>query len=625
MISTIRFEAGRIFTKPTIISFTILLIASLYFTHLGISEYNHFFEEKKAFSAGEVSKTEMYMTYEQYGVTGLRVTLQPPALSVFFNRNDFVKNIEAIIDTSEVVKIFSNRKGRKTFSADGRFGDLNQIVAIFGALIMGMMGFLTVPNRHTLDFFGKAGCTKTIVSWLFILDGMFLLILAINYGFAVLKGISFTGTENRIFLYYGLIILPFLNLFYVAGLLVKALFNFKKSAVPVLLAAWFVLVFALPEAGKLLRANDANKLPPVENLELEKMKVLLDAERKGREHIRDILEKNAELGKPELKEIAKKLFDHYMNNGYLKNKQKEEAFLRQVRHIVDSAAKRSLFSPVDYLNMVSAEASGKGCNAYLDFLDYVLRLRDAFIRFYGEKRYGPDEERPISFIQNEENIYRSPARMPQSSTAGTAFITFYIVVLSAALIFVSRRKKIVMSPPAIPGDIKRNYMLFLLVNKEKQETLFKALEQEHSSVLDTASHMIVDGAVTVRRFIDFACRRKKVKKETVRAYLERLNFQENARLKLSAYPEEEKKKLICAIVFAVEKTAVIVINDFLNGVSDEFERIFLDLAAGEVSGGRRLIYVSSHMYAPASSFIKKDVMVKNYQPFQLEPQKVSLR
>lgn len=626
MISTIRFESSRIFTKSTVIVFTLLLIASLYFTNLGISEYNYLSEEEKAFSAGEIDKTNIYMTFEQYGTAGIRVILHPSALSVFFNRSDFVKDIEAIIDTSEVVKVHSKRKGRKAFSPAERFGDLNQVIAIFGTLIIAMMGFHAVKNRHTLDFLGGTGWFKTVFSWLLVMDVIFPLILIINYGFAVLRGVSFTGPEIRVFFNYILMTLPVLNFFFLLGLVMKVSFNARKNALPFLFIAWFCVVFVLPEAGKLLMVHDVNKLPPVEILDLQKIKVLLEAEKEGREYLKNSLEQNPGLDEKELKETAKKLFSDYLKTGYLKNRDKEAAFLLQVKQIADSAAKRSLFSPVDFLNLVSADASGKGSSAYLGFLDYTLILRDSFIRFYGENRYGAGKERQVvPFIKNTENIYPSPARLPQTTTMGMGILIFYIVALAIVLFYVSRRKKAIAPAPAIPGNVRRNCMLFLLVNKEKQETLFRSLAREHPHTLDTTSHGVLNGEVTAHRFIDFACHVKGVKKEVVNAYLERLKFQAVTRLKLAHYPDEEKKKLICAVVFATEKEDVFVLNDFLKGVSNDFERLFLDMAAEEAAAGRRLIYVSSRMYAPTSSFIKQEVIVKSYQPFQLEPQKISLR
>ncbi len=628
MISTIRIEFTRIFERKNIIIFFLLITASLFFTLLGIWEYKNFFEDKRDFITAEKSKINLYLNYDQYGTAGFRVMLEPPALVVFFNRSDFVRNIEAIIGTSEIIEVYNSRKGEKAFFVDGRFGDLNQTIAIFGTLIMMMMGFLTFPNRHIIDFLGKSYFIKTILSRLLLLDIIFSLLFVITYCFAVVWGITFTGIENRIFLYYGMFAILLLDFFYVGGVLIKALFKYKKGAVTILLIIWFAFIFIIPGVGKILRTRDVSMIPSIEKLNLEKLQILLEAERQGWKYVRDILAQNPEQDPEKIRKIARELNDNYMNNGYKKNKQKEEAFLRKVKRTIDTSISRFPFSPIDFLNYVSGEASGKGYYGYLDFLNYVLQLRDKFNRFYGQKRYEVKSGQPESFLKNSENIYQSRVRLPGTFGTGGVLMTIYIAILSVVLFLVSREKKIKVKSLEISLDIKRNNMLFLLVNKDKQGFLFDALKQKNCSTLDRASQSIIYKGVSAECFIDYVCREKKIEKDRVTANLKKLNIRESDLQKdLADYSGEDKKKLICSIVFAEADSEEkdIIINDFIRGVSNEFEKQFLSLVSREIAAGRRVVYISSQMYAPTSSFVKRDVEVKDYQPFQLEPQKVSLR
>ena len=631
MISTIRVEFRRIFERKSIIVFCLLIIASLFFTFLGIWEYNVCFEEKGDFITTEKNKIKLYLNYEQYGVAGFRVMLEPSALVVFFNRSDFVRNIEANIDTSEVVRVYNGRKGQKAFFVDGRFGDLNQMVAIFGTLIMMIMGFLTFPNRHIIDFLGKRYFIKTMVSRLLILDVFFSLFFCITYGFAVIWGITFSSSENRIFLYYAMFAILLLNFFYVGGVLIKTLFKYKKSAITLLLISWFALIFIIPEAGKILRTNDVNQVPSVEKQNLEKLQVLLKAERQGRKYLRETLAQKSKQDPEILKVIAKELFKNYMDSGYTKNKQNEVVFLQQVKQAIDTFTSRFPFSPIDFLNFVSREASGKGYKGYLDFLNYALKLRHQFIQFYGQKRYELTEnpQGPLeSFINDFENIYQSPCRLPETFGTGAAVIIIYTVILLAFLFYLGRKKKVKGESLKIPTDIKRNNMLFLLVNKEKQGHLFETMKHKNYSTLEFASHSIIYKELTAECFINYVCRENRIEKDQVTANLEELNVWEaDLQKHLSDYTVEDKKKLICSIVFADAKSKGrdIIINDFIKGVSNGFEKQFLTLASREIAAGRRIIYISSHMYSPAASFLKRDMEVKNYQPFQLYPQKISLR
>jgi ABC-type transport system involved in multi-copper enzyme maturation permease subunit len=619
-----------------------LIIASLYFTFLGISEYKSVFKDQEDFITAEKGKLKLYMNYEQYGATGFRVILEPSALMVFFSRSDFVRNIEANIDTSEIIRIYNERKGEKAFSVEGRFGDLNQSITVFGTLIMMMMGFLTFPNRHTIDFFSKSGFIKTILARLLLVNCFFLLFLFMVYWFARILGITFTVGENRVFLFYSAAVILMLDLFFTAGLFIKALFKYKKNAVISLLIAWFVFIFIIPEIGKVYRSMRANLLPLVEKLNLQKLETLLSAEQVYKKDIRQFLNQspNKTLDKDDkkIKKYMKMLFDHYMNNGYLSNKEKEEDLYHLVKDNMETFASLNSLSPVDFLNVVAAEASGKGYTAYLDFLNYVMELRDRFMEFYGRKRYKTNngekinnlnnEESLESFIKKSENIYQSQSRLAETFEKGAAAAAFYITILSIGLALLHRKRKktiATVKSPEISAKIQRDTILFVLANKDKQEALFRTLVKNNRANLHEYSHQIMNEAVTAARFIDFACRQKKIEKSRVMENLGIFHFKEtDLQKKLSHVSVEDKKKLICAIVFAEEKE-IIVLNDFIKAASREFEEQFLSLVARAAASGQKIVYIGSDMYAPASSFIKRDVKVKNYQAFQLEPQKISLR
>jgi len=637
MTSTIRFEASRVFSKAVIIILISLVIASLYFTFLGVSEYRTFLQHKKDFIAAEKSKIRLYMNYEQYGAAGFRVMLEPSALGVFFNRSDFVRDLEAKIDTSEIVNVYNGRKGKYAFSDRGRFGDLAQTVTVFGSLLMMIMGFLTFSNRHTIAFFGRDYFRKSIFSRLLPLNMFFVLMFILNNVFARVLGVTFTADENVVFLCFILLSLLLLNCFFTAGLVLRAFFKYKKRAVTFLLIAWFLAVFGLSEATRVLRSIEINGLPSVEKLNVDILETLLEAERTHKAYIRDFLAQHpgdsvTGVIEPGLRKVMKDLFDRYMANEFIKNREKEEILMSRVKKSIDTFSFYSSFSPVEFLNMVSADASGKGYRDYVDFIYYVLNLRDEFLRFYGEKRYqtsegkGSDETPPESFIKNLKNICKTRARMPQTLVNGTAVLLIYLLMLSAALSLQERKKPVEGEAPSIPGKVKCNNILFLLAGKDKQAHLFEALKRDETNrlFLDTASHTVLSEEVTASGFINYACSRLFIKKEEVKKNLEILDVREtDVRKKVSLLPGETRKKVICAVVFAGGKD--VIMNDFIKGVSQAFEKQFLALVAGAAAAGRKIVYVSSEIYSPASSLLKQDIDLKNYQLFQVEPQAISLR
>ncbi len=108
--------------------------------------------------------------------------------------------------------------------------------------------------------------------------------------------------------------------------------------------------------------------------------------------------------------------------------------------------------------------------------------------------------------------------------------------------------------------------------------------------------------------------------------LEILNIPESGlKKKISVFSRDEKKMLICALVFADESDKDIVLYDFLKGVSDSFEKQFFELLSREDYFVRRVIYMSSEMYSTYSSLYKRELDIENYKLFQFEPKELSLR
>ncbi len=187
-----------------------------------------------------------------------------------------------------------------------------------------------------------------------------------------------------------------------------------------------------------------------------------------------------------------------------------------------------------------------------------------------------------------------------------------------------RKKKIEKIEVIIPDQLKRNNILFILMNKYKQGKIIQGLLQGNRHVLDRDSHLIMPGEVRASVFIDYSCREKKIDKDKVLSNLEILNIPESRlKKKISGFSRDEKKMLICAIVFADGRD--IVLYDFLKGLSESFEKLFLELLSREDYFVRRVIYMSSDMYSTYASLDKRELDIDNYILFQFEPKELSLR
>ncbi len=189
-----------------------------------------------------------------------------------------------------------------------------------------------------------------------------------------------------------------------------------------------------------------------------------------------------------------------------------------------------------------------------------------------------------------------------------------------------RKKKIETIEPIIPDQVKRNNLLYILVNKEKKEKIFQGLIQGNRHALDRDSHLIMPGEVRASLFIDYACREKKIDKDKVLSILEILNIPGSGlQKKISGFSRDERKMLISDIVFADGSDKDIVLYDFLKGVSESFEKLFLGLLSREDYFVRRVIYMSSEIWSTYDSLDKREHDIENYVLFQFEPKVLSLR
>lgn len=621
MIKTLRYQIQHLGRPSILLGMITLVIASLIFTSLGISDYRRGLEEQAQFLSTQAAVSDFIISPEQRGVAGFELVLQPPPLSVIFNRSAITQGLRAGINTSEVIRLNRPHKGRAAFVPEGRFGDLNQLIAIFGALLMLLLGFDALPTRRHLLYFGRGGLLRLLWARGVLLNGFFLLLLSAPPGYAWLRGIRFDGSAWPHYLAYLLTSLLVLNLFYLLGGLMKVLFRYRRGAAALIPVLWFILVMVLPEAGKLVRASHLDALPASEQLNREKQTVLLEAEQVIRRFFRDTMSRSPDMTPKELKQLAIQQFDGYMNGGYLENQQKETAFLEQLERLVRGYGWWVSLSPVDYLTMLSREVSGMGWGSYFGFSRHTMAVRDRFFSRYRAQRYRGAAEEPL--VTDDEAVYRSESGYPPGLPVGAVVLVLY---LSLLWVFLLRRttvkKKEPPPPPKLPQKVEAGTMIFLLVNKDKRDGLYHSLLTAGYSGLDTESHETVTGPVTVSDFLVYASGVKGLDISRVRRYLGGLGFENpgRAQRELNVY---ERKAVMAALVLAEGKGTVC--NDFLAGAPADFERRFLDLAAAESKTGRMILYLSADMYLPAASFAKKELNVENYRSFRLNPKQISLR
>ncbi|MBU4268052.1 MAG: hypothetical protein KJ808_04295 [Acidobacteria bacterium] len=442
MLAFLRFERRRLFgEKKNLIFLGFISLFSAYFVWSGLNEQRQFQAEKKIFINFEKEKFSQFVTYAQYGGFGFRLLYEASPLNLFFVNSSVLQDVESNIDGLETIKVESSFKGNKLFLKRGYFKDFAGIPFIFGSLFMLYLGHLALVSPAYLRFMtGRMALKKyyalTTAARLFWLD-LFFVSLGLGLFFLVqLGGVAFSGSEKKIFLSYLLFLVLLLNFFYLLGQLTSVLVRFRKVFFLWFFIIWFICIFLLPESNRISVFNKSRVLESAEKVNLEKFRTLMALEKK----FRDYLKVNPAAPLDQIRQMQKKFAVQFINNSFLLNTGLETKYLRDVEKVIASHERQSVLFPTTFYHFLSGEASGKGYYGYLDFMDYIIGLRNRFMQFYLKNRYEGNEATVESFVKNDENIFRSRSRLPKTFWFGLLVTVFYGAVFLVLAYWLLRRQ-----------------------------------------------------------------------------------------------------------------------------------------------------------------------------------------
>jgi hypothetical protein len=431
MLAFLRFEQRRIFgEKKSLIFLIFIAIFSAYFVWSGFDEFQQFQADKQIFLRFEKEKIGQFVTYAQYGGFGFRLLYEASPLNVFFVNSSVIQDVESNIDSLEAIKIESSFKGKKLFLRRGFFKDFAGIPFVFGSLLMLYLGSLATVSPAYLRFMkGRISLRRlyflTTAARLFWLDLFF---LSLGLGLFLLvrfAGIAFSASESSIFIHFLLFLVLLLDFFYLLGQFTAALVNFHKVFFLWFLIVWFLCIFLLPEMSRISVFNESRALESAEKVNLEKFRALMALEKK----FRDYLKMNPSMPLDQIKRMQKQFAVQFINSSYLMNTGLESKYQREVEQVIAGHERLSVFFPTTYYQFLTGEVSGKGYFGYLDFMDYIMRLRNRFIQFYLKKRYEENDAAVESFVKNGENVFHSRSRLPGSFRLGILATALYCALL----------------------------------------------------------------------------------------------------------------------------------------------------------------------------------------------------
>ncbi|UCH92731.1 MAG: ABC transporter permease [Candidatus Aminicenantes bacterium] len=623
LLQQLKLECRRIFgDKRNIIFFVIFIAIGIFFVYSGGVAYKNFLKEKEFFITHETNKVSLYVTYSHYGDYGFRVLCEASPLSIFFYNSVVFENLYSNIDMTEILDVNRSYKGRNLLLKKGFFKDLAGIFFLFGSLFMVYMGMTSYKSEKYFFRFGN------IIIRLGILNMLFMLVLFILYHFPKIFHFHFSVHQGKIFFYFALYILLFLDFFYGAGLFIRVLSRKKQATTIYVFIFWFLSIAIIPEAMNIFLQKKSHLLPANEEHNITKLEEVMNFERKVQKAI---------AGVNSLKrrnEICQEMAKDFLDTGYIKNSEIEKAINRHIQKVVREYEKALLIYPTSFYNYLSGEISAKGYHGYLGLVKYTLTLRHHFIKYYLKKRYESKDKTIVSFIKNDENIYYTTSYLPQSFPIASGLTFLYTIIIFTVSYVVLKRR--IGRMPKIEKPMyqfrKGNTYFVLCKNNRYRDNLFRCYQADANTVgIDNVKAEEVDPGVGLAQILTYFCKFSGVDEKKAMENLRLLGVEDiKAKTRRSRKQKEEEEipdevilKIYCAVTTAGTHE-IVVVKDFLKGKSREMERLFLNLITRLNAAAKIVVYLSSEIFLTSLPF-EGNIKIENYKSFKIDPQAVSLR
>jgi hypothetical protein len=547
----------------------------------------------------EERKIEIYNTMEQYAGTGFMIMFKPAHLCVLFKNFDFIHDIKAAVDSSEILIVYNERKGNRSFIINENFGDFAHIILIFSTFFAMYLGFNTFREKFDVRFLNCKWFFRTALSRVLVIGFIFFGLFYISYLIIKYYKVPLTGSESRDLFLYLLYALFFLILFFFTGVLHASIIKNRKKASIMLPVVWFCLIYLIPGVLNVKLAKDVSGLPSSEDLDIQKFTKLLNAQKEGLSYIKDVMKKNKNITKDELVKIFRKMAYDFLSKEYLENKRKEEEFHARVKDVINRLEKRSVFYPVDYFKFLSYEVSGNGYSQYAGFVDYVYDIRDRFYKFYVKKRYDSPVRKVENFIKNDENIYRAKSNIPAGYRKGIGITALYSLILLLTAFLIQKIKAVKIKKDIHQIDIEmlvpgKSHFRLCQEKKERRQ-ICNYLHNNGAVIIEKIDLSECDVDLSLQKWLEYECYKREVDREEVIKELEGIEiaaFELKQKIK-NLNPETLNLTYLTILLY--QKAELYALNNFLSGFSRGCERKFRKVIK-RIKGITMCLYLGEDIY-----------------------------
>lgn len=594
-------ELRRFLCNWNIIIFLLFLAISFYFLQEGIKRQQLVEKNKQTFIEIEKMKVKQYMLYTQYGTYGVRLMFLPSTLSIFFNNSGHFSNLISNFDSGERLNIYNPFKGKTLFTEkSGILMDFSGLTLLLGSLFALYFGYEALHHKRYLEFlsgFPHYNYRKVFFPIIGSRIVILLLLLLITGGFAwgllQLNGVALSGTDYRHLVAYLGVFFLILLFFFSLGTVVSHL-KTKSAAIITMSGLFFLFIFIIPWTIDKIISGKAAGMTDSYYLELEKLKIVMDFEKRAYEEIG--IFRSGKKAPP----AVTGLVESYWKEDFKKIERLEEKLENEMKDNIWDYQVLSMFFPSTFYLSVGNEISSRGYDNFLAFYNYSRDLKDRFVRFYFDKKFYTDHTDIESFVKGEENLFHAHSRLPRTFAGGillTILYTFVLFTVSWLLLFKKVKKSTDILPPSFEPE-KGNSYFILCENTSYMDRLFRFYESGENVVgIDRINIKELDLGIPAVEMVRYFCRMRGVDEKKAWGNLTVLGIREMdiARVRRKAISPEILKKIYTAVSLASEMD-VVVVKDFVKDQSRRFEEQFRRLLFILQKRGKIILYLGSEMF-----------------------------
>ncbi|MCU0287809.1 MAG: hypothetical protein MUF15_15640, partial [Acidobacteria bacterium] len=427
-MAKLKYEVKLVLSMRNLFPILLILTVALGFIQYGVSTYKYSQEQKASFQTFETQIVDIYATYRHYATYGFRVMLLPAPESIFFTNSTVLQDMTGNIFPGHRLHIYKSLKGRNTFDINKySFADFSGILFFLGslmALLYGYTAFFNIEYQRFLTSFTNElrMFFSTILARAIILAIIILFFITAAILLIVINGIPI-GIDWPMVLYfnkiYGVSIF-----FLVLGSLFRT-FEFQIMGFIGAVSSWFSFLFIIPFLVCIIVAAKSDFIKPENQLEIEKLKLVMDFEKKAKENKVTLeINKNPE-------NIHREYVRSYYKNEFSKIQALDEEMRVQMHELTKLYYKLSSFFPTtDYLAAIN-EISSKGYKALDASYRHLIQIKADFFKEYMEKVYFSSQPVKVEpFLKGDDNVFKSKPELPDYFHLGNFFNLLWIVALS---------------------------------------------------------------------------------------------------------------------------------------------------------------------------------------------------